>query len=312
MSKTQKKASETAHEVSGAAPVYDFFYYDAARVGSFIGQLDDSGHLQTVKQSENVTRTRKPEHSLKASVSLPGIGLPTEQSPEAGFTFTRGAQEGATQQNERTYDPMWVNAINFKEFIEQEGRLVEDLSQAVTGSFVFLKGQLSILDMSALKVFWQNSDIQKRWIRNKETQQTAKKVIGDVDKKAGETELGNTRLVFDLLAQMPHGIHCIIKSGTIEAWGPIRGNSMVSPIGDITLLHGSEIPGDWKMIAIMDARPNTEEEVENLVASIPDTPAHGIRRAVFGLANLARKSLGRPAGVYGVTPLLIYRDVTGF
>jgi hypothetical protein len=67
MSKEPKPVSSEAREESEGAVVFDFFYYDAARVGSYIGQLDDSGHLRTVTQLESVARSRKPGASWRAS-----------------------------------------------------------------------------------------------------------------------------------------------------------------------------------------------------------------------------------------------------
>jgi hypothetical protein len=61
----------------------------------------------------------------------------------------------------------------------------------------------------------------------------------------------------------------------------------------------------------VDARPNTQEELNASISEIAEAePAEGLRRAIAGLGNLVRKILGRPAGVYGVTPLLIYRKIS--
>ena len=50
-------SSRNANEASGKAPegsdadeILDFLYYDAARVGSFLAQVDEGGHLKEVVQ----------------------------------------------------------------------------------------------------------------------------------------------------------------------------------------------------------------------------------------------------------------------
>jgi hypothetical protein len=181
------------------------------------------------------------------------------------------------------------------------------------GQFVRTKGALSILDANALTALWNNPAIQKRWVRDQAAQKAATDAIGKVDKKAGETDQGNTRLVFDIMAKLPHGIHCTLKTDTDSVWGPLRADGMISPVGSVHLIHGSQISGEWEMIAVMDARPTTQEELDKLSQATEEAEnsVHGVRNAIAGLGNLARKILGRPAGVYGVTPLLIYRTIRG-
>ncbi len=55
---------------------------------------------------------------------------------------------------ERTYDPVWNNAIDLLTYLNERGMIQRDISQAHTGQFVMAKGTLGIIDLALLQTVW--------------------------------------------------------------------------------------------------------------------------------------------------------------
>jgi hypothetical protein len=71
------------------------------------------------------------------------------------------------------------------------------------------------------------------------------------------------------------------------------------------LTFGATIPGTWRMVAVLDARPDPAPP------KLLEFPAasHG-RRLATDLQDFARQQAGRPWNAFGVTPLMIYRALS--
>lgn len=67
MSKSEGKASDKVQDEAKSDFVYDFLYYDRQRVGAFLAQFDNSGHLQQIKSSKSASKTT--QRGLKVSLS---------------------------------------------------------------------------------------------------------------------------------------------------------------------------------------------------------------------------------------------------
>jgi hypothetical protein len=104
MSRSDEKASSAAQDDPLPASVLDFLYHDVRRVASFLAQFDPSGHLTGLKQSENVSEQQSEEGTVSATANAVGaraVGTHVNKRLSAGGEAT-----------ERTYDPLWVNALS--------------------------------------------------------------------------------------------------------------------------------------------------------------------------------------------------------
>ena len=75
-------------------------------------------------------------------------------------------------------------------------------------------------------------------------------------------------------------------------------------------LHGINIAGKWSLLGILDAVP--DEGAKNSFPTNDMTPAfveRGLIPIVESLAPVTRFLLGRPNNYFGVTPMLIFREV---
>jgi hypothetical protein len=76
---------------------------------------------------------------------------------------------------------------------------------------------------------------------------------------------------------------------------------------DIVLKHGNRIPGEWAILGVLDALPDHQ-------GSEPEDPDFGVveemaAKMVGVVAPVTRTVLGRPSSHFGVTPLLIFREI---
>jgi hypothetical protein len=141
-SENEKIASGEGQEEPRSDSVLDFLYHDARRVGSFLAQFDDAGHLQGLTESETVAKRVKRSWKLSVGGSIPEAGASGEAAIE------RGPAEGGSKTNERVYDPFWTNALTLLDYLEVNGLIQRDIWQARIGQFVLVKGNLIVLDVT--------------------------------------------------------------------------------------------------------------------------------------------------------------------
>jgi hypothetical protein len=278
-------------------------YHDARRVGSYLAQFDPSGHLQGIKESDAVSASRKPEVAIKAGISIPGLPSVTGEGPEASIGFTRGASEAGHQGSERAYDPYWANARTFLDFLEERGLLNREVSTAALGEIVMVRGALSVLDLRVLKAAWESPLVQSL---------------------AGQPGENNANPMANLIGLealriMPHSVQATMRTPEQEtAWMMLDETSLVGNASDFMLKHGVQIGGAWRIVGVLDAHPDHEvlQEMpqprfaqDNLFLAAMQQNNNIIGTLAAALAPMARFVMGRPGSAYGLTPLLIFREV---
>lgn len=163
MSKNDEAASEKAQDEISDDAVYDFLYYDTRRIGSFLAQFDDSGHLQQVTQEETDRRGRTSSFSLrgagtvKIDIPLTESGLDAEGEGNLGHERTNEGSESAS----RVYDPLWTNARAFLGFLKKRGLIQREIHSASVSQFIVAKGDLVVLDVALLKEVWKSLPLRK-------------------------------------------------------------------------------------------------------------------------------------------------------
>jgi hypothetical protein len=230
----------------------------------------------------------------------------------AGGDYEGKDSESWDRAGQRTFDPLWGNALAFLDYLTQRDLIVRDLKTAKIGQFILLGGELRIHDFELIKSMWSSPDFRKQLIENRKTQKTAQKAIGDPDAEAGETTEGLTAMVLDILANIPHGTHANLKTkGNLELWGSLKAEGMTSAPGDLVLTHGSQVAGQWSLLGILDAFPDKAPHEKITPLNVEPGDIDGLRKMAVKIGDLARKSFGRSPTSYGVTPILIFRKVAG-
>ncbi len=307
--------STNGEPASAAAPadpapdfILDFLYQDARRVGSFLAQFDPSGHLTGLKQSESVSEQTGGDGSVRVGgIALLG-GL--------GGSVTRRTGISGSESSERSYDPFWTNARALLDFLEERRLVSRQLDQTSRlGQFVVTSGKLIVSDMSLLKVVWEIPELKKTLfdagiLQNINQAKKNNPNIGTAELASMKNEWN---LMLKMIPSLPHKLQGHLLGRSVSAWFSLDENSVVGNSTDIILKHGPLLSGDWSVLGIVDALPYDPDfladDGRSMIQLIADTTGAGAGQMAIHLAGISQRAMGRPAGYYGLTPLLIYRKV---
>jgi hypothetical protein len=119
--------------------------------------------------------------------------------------------------------------------------------------------------------------------------------------------------LISLISLLPHTLQVRLFSNKGSFWSTLDENSVVGRASDLMLKHGALLGGQWHMLGVLDAFPyNPQYRTEDgkampeFLAELAET---GIGQMIARLAPAVQPIMGRPASAWGITPLLIFRDV---
>jgi hypothetical protein len=315
MSKKDEIASGAEHDDQNTDSVYDFLYHDARRIGSFLAQFDNLGHLRQVTSSETAAKDAKRGYSLKVGGSLPVPGSP--EGAEGGITFGVDPSQSGSEALARVYDPLWSNALTLLDCLDAKGLIQRDVSAARLGQFVIASGELSILNAAMLPKMWANAAIRDVWVRHavetaklqlksKPRIDAVKQAVRERSEQAALKEAEATaRSGIEVLPLFPHSPQCVVKGKDFSVWSTLGEEGMVGTVSDLSLKHGTDIPGEWHLLGVLDALPSPIPAQ----STGGETGVAAMANLIKNLSNLGRTILGRPPDAFGMTALLLFREV---
>jgi hypothetical protein len=212
------------------------------------------------------------------------------------------------------------------DYLYERDMIERDLARANIGRFVLASGSLEIRDLNlikkampfAVKLQPDAPALPKRDERNRSK--------GWQDRKQAEDQAARqSQFGLEFLALLPRAVHAQLNKDDTSVWCSLKPDSLVVSSDDIFLKHGVGIPGLWHMLGVLDAHPDPitvsspEEEFAAAQRAIPTGDAssmitlvtRGFGGFIDGIAPFCRLLLGRPSRSYGLTPLVIFREVTG-
>jgi hypothetical protein len=231
-----------------------------------------------------------------------------------GIGIERGPSEEGSEALERQYDPLWANALTLLDYLTARD-MIHDTTAGI-GQFVNVSGDLRVHDMGTLQRFWDIPAVRKTM------EPSPSGPVGNRSerrKHAAQPQAASApsaiELGIELLKTLPHGVTARMKlpSGG-EVWSSLHAASMTGSTSDLFLKHGANIAGTWNMIGVLDAEPDPDivddaspisPELQNAMGFLEK----GFSHILDTLAPIARSFLGRPSNAYGMTPLVIYREV---
>lgn len=299
-------------ESAKADSVYDILYADTRRISSLLSQFTDNGIVTELTQSDETG------HANKAGVSLKVI---------SGDTSSSGVERKSQK-----IDPQWLLPLIF---LDEAQHLIErDIAQAPIGSLVLIQGKLVVTDVRILQKLW-SAPSAKKAILHQMREAERKSASGSEDnqgeqnraarraanKAAGKSsnqmsEVSEAELIMELLPLLPHSPQINIISPDHVAWATIEPSNFFGAVEDLMLKHGPKVAGSWAMVGILDGRP-FEERIDDdydEIISFDERLKMGmfqesIWKMATELAFPARQALGRPIFSYGMTPLVIFREI---
>lgn len=318
-SKKLKTPLTVEHGEQSTDSVYDFLYYDATRIGSFLSQFDSSGHLTTVTQGERAHRSKQENTALKTEGSVAiAKGAVTRETD-------RGAEYG--RESQRVYDPRWANALAFLDYLDERQLLHRELDSARIGQIVLFSGELSLFDLGVLRRMWELPAIRKMIVSATGNQQAAdqpavnrherrKQSASDKAKKDGLPS--EAEMALELLTILPHAVQAAVSTDFESVWASLREENLTISPADLLMKHGLTIAGEWNVVGILDALPDGIDyqptDGEFPLSALKQMVA-GSKLGFFGfsiaphLVPPIRHLLGRPNTSYGFTPLLLFREI---
>ena len=182
---------------------------------------------------------------------------------------------------------MWANALALLDHLAQHGLIYRDITRAHIGQFVLVQGELEILNLGTLRAAWDENPIRK--------------LVYD-GAGHGKEQKRNVDIGIAFVRLLPHSVQASLR-GEATVWCSLQTPGMTTPADDLLLKHGVAVRGEWSLLGILDAVPDSDAD------SRPLSPGEDIATLMRALAPAARQLLGRPPDHYGVTPLLIFREI---
>lgn len=278
MSKNEEKVSVEELR-SKENNLYDFLYNDTRRIASFLSQVNELGYLQQVRESElsgsGVKQTAEGKVVAKTSQFI-------EAGGEGGFKVAPYEKEELNL--ERTYDPLWIHAVNFLNYLENKKLLEKDILQANIGQFVEISGQVHLIDFESFKESFISPEIyQAAGIIKKKEQQLFSKVM----------------------ASLPFSLQGHLVNNTKNIWFTLDKMFLTGQASDLLMKYGLTLKGAWNIIGILDVKPNEDVSNQSIEFS-----RNGLWDLFTEIIPPIRSTMGRPDNVASVTPLLIYREIS--
>lgn len=274
--------------------VYDFLYVDARRIGVLLSQFGSDGVITELTRS--------------ATVSSEGGG---------GFDFKLAkvdTKEGESSALARRFDPRWLVPLIFLR--EADELIVRRIDAARIGQIVLVTGALSVSDLSILKQLWDVPIIQQSIATSTGASTTPAQLPNRHGRRAmaakgvhqpQDDALSGVKSMLEFVKVLPHGTLSTLTQQSGECvWSSLRNESLLIPPSDLMLNHGAGLSGIWNMVGILDALPEIQQESAQEIIT---TAANPLVEVMSRLGPLTRTMLGRPDSSYGMTPLVIFREV---
>jgi len=274
--------------------VYDFLYVDNDRIALYLSQFDQHGHLTTITKSVSTSdRTTGTLNSVVAKAE--------------GMSDTTTALA-------KHFDTQWVAPLLFLDRSNQRGMIKRELSSANLGQIVLSSGKIDFYDPTAMKDSLAIASIKKLIQDGALNSQIGNhnSLPAPLKKKKDKEFIDNFNLAFDMLKILPHSKQLTIRGEVNTVWCSLNSDCLIGTSSDLMLKYGANIPGCWHVVGILDAKPESgfEADEQQEGSTYSSDSGEGVMAQFYtAIAPLARTVLGRPNSAYGVTPLLIFREV---
>lgn len=305
------KKSKPASDGREESYVYDFLYYDARRIGSFQAQLGHYGAPLNIKHHQG-----SEEGSVSKEVGKVGGGVPGVTSGEAGVE--NQVTTNVNESLDREFDPFWTNGLSLFEELDSFDIIKRDVDGARIGQFVLVQGALAVVDFGMFKTLWGRPSIQamiQQGVDGANTPTPTSRAERRRDHRGNDSGARPTSasdVIGDILAAIPHPVQArMLTERRQSIWASLKTESLVIDSSDVFLKHGIALEGRWNIFGVLDALPVSGSDdplKDELVADFESLP---FGQMAVGMLPLLQSGYARTPTAYGVTPIMIFREVTG-
>ena len=257
--------------------IYDFIYLDSKRLTSFLAQLDDDGVLLSIK---NTNKVEDEKNSLLSA----GVNMGTRASKESNETVS--------EQSERHYDSSVSILYSAMDKLNDLGFIRKNIDDTAIGQLLLCSGTITFQDIRMMRNLW---DPMMKFVVNGEQG-------NHKQKQEKQKEMDIYKSIFEAL---PHALLMTFMSENECLWSSLEEEHLKINSDDITLKHGANFAGQWRMLGILDAKPNGKSE-----NTAPPAIGNPFFDGLVQVVESIREMIGRPSTYYGITPIAIFRIVT--
>lgn len=253
------------------AGLVDFLYVNRARLSLLAAQLFEDGVVSSVRRTD----ARAGEAAGEASLNF------------AVLKANLAGKKATADSVETEFDARWNLALNVLLALEGSGHVRETPKEATPGSLVVLRGRAAVLDLRLLKSNW--------------------KTILDLAKTTGQGPRVPRRALEEfsrLLGSMPHELQLVLRGAGFDVWAAVDEEWLQCSAAELTLKYAGSLVGEWVLVGYLDGTP------EELDGPRPEGLS-AFHEGLHTLLEVVRSNFGRPPGTYAVTPLLLFREVSG-
>jgi hypothetical protein len=263
--------------------VYDFLYVDRKRIAFYLSQFDDYGHLTQLTRS--VSEHVETGGGLDAKIAK------------------IDTKEGAQTSIQKHYDTQWVAPLLFLD--RARGIIARGLKKAAIGKLVLTSGALHIVNMRAFEKTWGVMSSPSSPAAPAGNRQQRRAAGHHQPTKPDKGDMG-----LKILSSLEQPVFMIAQADDVNLWSTLDPDALIGGSSDLNLKHGERIAGDWHIVSILDCYPDTQKPANHTIARICGTEGNEFGEAALNIWNELKNALGRPPHCFGVTPLLIMREIT--
>ncbi|HHD7737804.1 MULTISPECIES: DUF6414 family protein [Providencia] len=279
--------------------LYDFIYLDKPRIYTLLAQLSIDGVQQSLKKINGEKSAETTEKKMEGKGNL-GVAA-------GAVASSHKTTEDASELIESMHDVSWSSPMQLLDVLSELNIIHRGTDGANIGSVILARGGIRIFDvislrkaipvLGALAGFQQNnSNLPPKAKKAKRS----KVDIHDIEIEAGVT-IGMMSGLLDLVDDSLQ-VDLFEHNGN-QTWMTLSSSGMTINSSDLALKYGSQIPGEWYVIGIVDALPDWES---GQFMNIPED-MNPLKSGLYEMLDSIRNSMGRRAGSYGVTPLMVFR-----
>lgn len=270
--------------------IFDFLYSDHERVASLLSQIEGMGDLKSTHQvSAKSTSSEK-----KGSVGVPL--LKGELTNDTGYN----------KELRQEYDPLWINSKILINKIEKSQRAKSDNNYSY-GDLRVISGKLICMDQSIFNALLSSPSIVGQLSQGMTSDENSNRS----SKVKHQEKKDLAAIVREFLQALPLGVVFTLLAENEVFWFNVKREFLQLQTLDIPLKFPFQIGGTWHVAGIIDALPGdyAPDEKDYSIYGDKLILSQGftiITEMIVPLLQL----FGRPAGVHGLNPVSIFRQVS--
>jgi hypothetical protein len=189
------------------------------------------------------------------------------------------------------FDASWSIPLEVLDGLKSRSLVRESLKGSGLGSIILTDCFLRVIEFASMDNLWESA--MRIFISSSQPSQP---IIPEVIPTLSEA-----------LKAMPRAIHAHFLTNEGLLWSSLLPESLTIPTSDLTLKYGGTVSGRWNLLYLLDAWADSGDPPDISFWSA-GAMMDGILTAMHGLRTL----MGRPSNWVGITPLMIFRDISGW